>query len=151
MGGFVPSAEDDLHRFQAESALVSVVEDEVEPSLPVEVEKEKAHEGKKEKKDKGKAIAAEALPTVNVATRSATKAAAEASAPNVTRFGSPSMGPLMLIEPPSHNEAPVSQLPPKVRKKKAVAPDACVTSSGLISMSFLIENADMEALILTYM
>ena len=61
------------------------------------------------------------------------------------------MGPLTLVEPPSHSEASVSQLPPEVRKRKGVASDASVTFSGLISMSSLIENMDTEALIFAYM
>ena len=102
------SAEDDLHCSLAESAPVGI-EDEVEPLLPVEVEKEKTKKGKKGKKGKGKAVVAEAPSTANVATRSVTKAAAEASAaPNVMGVGSPSMGPLVLVEPPSQSEAPIS-------------------------------------------
>ena len=152
VGGFVPSMENDLHCFLAESAPVSIVEDKVEPSPVVEVEKEKIEKAKKGKKGKGKATATEALSTANVATRSATKAVAEASAAlDVTGVGSPSMGPFPVIEPPSQSEALVSQLPPKVRKRKAVAPDASVTSLGLIFVSSLIEIADMEFLILAYM
>ena len=148
----MPSMENDLHRLFAKSAPVSVVEDEVELSPVVEVEKEKTEKAKKGKKGKGKAAAAEAPSTANVATCSATKVAAEASAaPDVTGLGSPSMEPLLLVEPSSQSEALVSQLPPKVRKRKAVAPDASITFSGLISMSSLIENTDMESLVLTYM
>ena len=39
---------------------------------------------------------------------------------------------------------------PSLRKRKAVASDASVTSSGAISISILIENADMEDLIKVY-
>ena len=152
VGGFVSSMEIDLHRSIVESAFLGAVEDEVEPSPAVEVEKEKIEKAKKGKKSKGKAAAAGAPSTANVATRSATKAAAKASAAlDMTGVGSPSMGPLPLVEPPSQSEAPVSQLPPEVRKRKAVAPDASVTSSSLISVSSLIENVDMESLILAYM
>ena len=148
----MPSIENDLHRFLAKSAPVSVVEDEVEPSPIVEVEKAKTKKAKKGKKGKSKAAAAEDPSTTNVATCSATKAAAEASAaPDVMGVGSPSMEPLLLVEPSSQSEALVSQLPPKIQKRKVVALDASVTSSGLISMSFLIENVDMESLILAYM
>ena len=42
VGGFVPSAKADLHYSLTKSAPVSAVEDEVEPSPLVEVEKEKA-------------------------------------------------------------------------------------------------------------
>ena len=150
--GFVPSMENDLLRFFAESTPVSIVEDEVESSLAVEVEKEKTKKAKKGKKGKGKAAEAEAPSIANFTTRSATKVATEVSAtPNVTGVGSPSMGPFLLVEPPSQSEALVSQLPPEVQKRKAVAPDASVTSLSLISVSSLIENANMESLILTYM
>ena len=109
VGGFVPSMENDLHRSLAESAPVGVIEDEVEPSSAVEVEKEKTEKAKKGKKGKDKAAATEALSTDNVATRSETNAAAEAfAAPDVTRVGSPSMGPLPIVEPPSQSEASVS-------------------------------------------
>ena len=152
MEGSVPSMENNLHRSLAKCAPIGVVEDKVEPSPAVEVEKEKIEKAKKGKKGKGKVAAAEAPSTANVATRSATKATAEAStALDVTGVGSPSMSPLPVAKPPSQSEAPISQLPPNVRKKKAVAPDASVTSSGLISVSSLIENADMESLILAYM
>ena len=148
----MPSMEDDLYCSLAESALISIVEDEVEQSPLVEVEKEKTEKAKKGKKGKGKAVAVEASSTANVATHSTTKAAAEVSAaPDVTGVGSLSMGLLLLVEPPSQREASVSQLPLEVRKRKVVAPDASVTSSGLIFVSSLIENADMEALILAHM
>ena len=50
VGGFVPSIENDLHRFLAESAPLSVVEDKVEPSSIVEVEKEKTEKAKKKRR-----------------------------------------------------------------------------------------------------
>ena len=152
VGGFVPSMENDLHCSLAKSAPVGVVEDEVEPSPVMEVEKEKIEKAKKRKKGKGKATVAEAPSIANVATCSTTKAPSESSAaPNVMGVGSLSMEPLSLVKPPSQSEAPVSQLPPEVRKRKVVALEASVTSSGLISVSSLIENADMESLILAYM
>ena len=151
VGGFVPSMENDLYHFLTESAPISVVEDEVEPLPVVEVQKEKIEKATKGKKGKGKAAATEAPSIANVATRSATKVAAETSAaPDMTGVGSPSMGPLPLVEPSSQSEALISEVPPEVQKKKAIAPDASVTSSGLISVSSLIENADMESLILAY-
>ena len=115
----MPSAEDNLHCSLAENAHVSTVE-----QLPsVEVEKEKA------KKDKDKARAAEAPSTANVATRFATKVAAEASAiRDVIGVGSLFVGPLALVEPLTHSEASVSQLLSEVRKRKVVAPNASVTS-----------------------
>ena len=149
VGGFVPSMENDLHRSLSECAPIGVVDDEVEPSPAVEVEKEKIKKAKKGKKGKGKPAPAEAPSTANVATRSTTKAVVEASAaPDVMVVGIPCVRPLSVVEPPSLSEAPVSQLPPEVRKRKVVAN---VTSSGLIFVSSLIENADMESLILTYM
>ena len=151
VGGFVPSMENDLHRFLAQSAPIGVVEVEVEPSPAVKVEKEKTKKAKKGKKGKGKAAPVEAPSTANVATCSGTKAAAEASpALDVTGVGSPSMRPLPVVEPSSQSEALISQLPPEVQKRKAVAPDASVTSLGLISVSSLVENADMESIILAY-
>ena len=151
VGRFVPSTEDNLHHALAKSAPISIVEDKVESSLPVEVEKEKAQKGKKGKKDKGKATAGEAPSIANVATRSTIKAGAKAyDAPNVTRVGSPSMGPPVLVEPPSQSEAPVLQLPSEVQKRKAIALDA-LSPPRASSLSSLIENTDMEALILAYM
>ena len=109
VGGFMPSMENDLHRFLVENAPVSVVKDEVEPSLAVEVEKEKKKKAMKGKKDKGKAPIAKTPSTANAATCSATKATTEVSAaPDVTGVGSPSMGPLPLLELPSQSEASVS-------------------------------------------
>ena len=100
----MPSAEDDLHPSFAKSAPISAVEDEVEPSLLVDLKKEKAENGKKGKKDKGKATATEAPSINNVTTRFATKVAVEASAtPDVTEVGSPFVGPLTLVESPSYN------------------------------------------------
>ena len=58
VGGFVPSMENDLHRPLAKCAPVGVVEDKVEPSPAVEVEKEKTEKAKKGKKGKGKAALA---------------------------------------------------------------------------------------------
>ena len=80
-------------------------------------------------------------------TRSTTKAVAEASAaPISTAVGSPSTLPSMVLAVASQSEATV----PSLQKRKAVAPDASVTSSGAIPISVLIENADMEDLIKVY-
>ena len=99
VGGFVPSMENDLHRSLAKCAPIGVVEDEVEPSPAMEVEKEKTEKAKKGKMDKGKAAPTEAPSTANVATCSATKAVADASAaPDMTGIGSPSMRPLLVVE-----------------------------------------------------
>ena len=53
VGGFVPSMENDHHRFLAKSAPISVVEDEVQPSAMVEVEKEKTSQEGKEGQGQG--------------------------------------------------------------------------------------------------
>ena len=50
VGGFVPSMENDLYQPLAESTLISVVEDEVEPLPAVEVEKEKTEKPRKERR-----------------------------------------------------------------------------------------------------
>ena len=63
-----------------------------------------------------------------------------------TAVGSPSALPSMVLAVASQSEATV----PSMRKRKAVAPDASVTSSGAIPISVLIENADMEDLIKVY-
>ena len=85
--------------------------------------------------------------TALVVTRSATKAAAEAStAPVSTTVGSLSALPSMVLEVASQSEAIV----PSLRKRKAVAPDASITSSGAIPIFVLIENLDMEDLIKVY-
>ena len=52
----------------------------------------------------------------------------------------------MVLAVASQSEATV----PSLRKRKALAPDASVTSSGAIPISVLIENADMEDLIKVY-
>ena len=151
VGGFLPSMENDLHRSLAGTS-VGIVDDKFELLPIVEVEKERIEKAKKGKKGKGKAAPAKAPSTTNVATRSTTKVAAEASAAvDVTGVGSHFVRPLPVVEPPSQSEAPLSQLPPEVRKRKAVALDASVTSSGLIFVSSLIENPDKESLILAYM
>ena len=52
----------------------------------------------------------------------------------------------MVLAVASQNKATV----PSLRKRKAMAPDASVTSSGAIPISVLIENADMEDFIKVY-
>ena len=101
--------------------------------------------GKKAKE--GAASEPAAQSTAVVVTRSATKAAAEASAaPISAAVGSPSALPSMVLAVASQSEATI----PSLWKRKAVAPDASVTSSGAIPISVLIENADMEDLIKVY-
>ena len=107
--------------------------------------KPKRVRGKKAKD--GAASEPAAQSTALVVTRSATKAAAKAlAAPVSTAVGSPSALPSMVLAVASQSEATV----PSVQKRKAVAPDASVTSSGAIPISVLIENADMEDLIKVY-
>ena len=107
--------------------------------------KPKRVRGKKAKD--GAASEPAAQSTTLVVTRSATKAAAEASTtPVSTVVGSPSTLPSMVLAVASQSKATV----PSLRKRKAVAPDASVTSSGAILISVLIENADMEDLIKVY-
>ena len=107
--------------------------------------KSKRVRGKKAKD--GAASEPAAQSTALVVTCSATKVAAEASAaPVSTAVGSPSALPSMVLAVASQSEATV----PSLRKRKAVAPDASVTSSGAIPISVLIENADMEDLIKVY-
>ena len=107
--------------------------------------KPKRLRGKKAKD--GAASEPAAQSTALVVTRSATKAAAEASAvPVSTAVGSPSALPSMVLAVASQSEATV----PSLRKRKAVAPDASVTSSGAIPIYVHIENADIEDLIKVY-
>ena len=107
--------------------------------------KPKRVRGKKAKDGAASELATQS--TALVVTRSATKAAAEASAaPISTAVGSPSALPSMVLAVASQSEASI----PSLRKRKAVAPDARVTSSGAIPISFLIENADREDLIKVY-
>ena len=107
--------------------------------------KPKRVRGKKAKDGAASEPAAQSMALV--VTRSATKAAAEASAaPVSTAVGSLSALPSMVLAVASQSEATV----PSLRKRKAVAPDASVTSSGAIPIYVLIENADMEDLIKVY-
>ena len=107
--------------------------------------KPKRVRGKKAKD--GTASEPTAQSTALVVTHSATKAAAEASAtPVSTAVGSPFALPSMVLAVASQSEATV----PSLRKRKAVAPDASVTSSSAIPISVLIENVDMEDLIKVY-
>ena len=107
--------------------------------------KPKRNRGKKAKD--GAASEPAAQSTALVVTRSATKVVAEASAAHVsTVVDSPSALPSMVLAIASQSEATV----PSLRKRKAVAPNASVTSSSAILVSVLIENADMEDLIKVY-
>ena len=102
--------EDNLHHSLFKIAPVAVVEDDIEPLPPVEVEKdkgEKEDKGKKDekekkgKKDKGKATTPVAPSTANVATRSATKAMVKASAtPNTRGLEHLLLGLLRLLHRP---------------------------------------------------
>ena len=107
--------------------------------------KPKRVRGKKAKD--GAASEPAAQSTVLVVTRSTMKAAVEALAtPVSTAVGSPSALPSMVLAVASQSKAIV----PSLRKRKAVAPDASVTSSDAIPISVLIENADKEDLIKVY-
>ena len=144
--GFTPPGEEALFSSLSSIAPVETVpEEEEEAAQPTQVVKPKRIRGKKAKE--GAASEPAAQSTVPVVTRSATKAAAEASAaPISAAVGSPSTLPSMVLVVASQSEATV----PSLRKRKAVAPDASVTSSGAIPISVLIENADMEDLIKVY-
>ena len=85
--------------------------------------------------------------TAIVVTCSTTKATTEASTALVSAaIGGPSMVPSMVLVVASQSEAII----PSLRKRKAVVPDASVTSSGAILISILIENVDMEDLTKIY-
>ena len=128
--------------------LIELEKDEDEPKEPEEAVAEKETQEKAKKGKKGDNIGSAPKPQAlqaKVSTRSASKAAAEASAaPSTTRVGSPCVAPSMVVTVPSQSEATV----PSLRKKKVAAPDASVTSS--VPIYILIENADMEELIKTH-
>ena len=142
--GFTPPGEEALFSSLSSIAPVEAVPEE-EAAQPAQVVKPKRVRGKKAKE--GAASEPAAQSTALVVTRSATKAAVEASAaPISTAVGSPSALPSMVHAVASRSEATV----PSLRKRKAMAPDASVTSSGAIPISVLIENVDMEDLIKVY-
>ena len=102
----MPPTEDDLHHSLAKVALVAIVEDDVELSPPVEVEKEKEENSEKDEKEKGKATAKVTPSTANITTRSTTKVSVEVStAFDVMEVGSPFVEILALVVPPSYNNA----------------------------------------------
>ena len=143
--GYTPPGEEVLFSSLSSITLVEAVPEEEEASQPAQVVKPKRIQGKKAKD--GTAIEPSAQSTTLVVTRSATKAVAEASAaPVSTVVGSPSALPSMVLAVASQSEATV----PSLRKRKAVAPDASVTSFSAIPISVLIENVDMEDLIKVY-
>ena len=143
--GFTPLGEEALFSSLSSIAPVEAVPEEEEAAQPAQVVKPKRVRGKKAKD--GAASKPAAQSTTLVVTRSATKATAEVSAtPVSTAIGSPSALPSMVLAVASQSEATVLSL----RKRKAVAPDASVTSSGAIPISVLIKNADMEDLIKVY-
>ena len=107
--------------------------------------KPKRARGKKAKD--GTSVEPATQSTTLVVTCFATKAAAEASAAPVSvALGSLSAVPSIVLAVAFQSEATILLL----QKKKAVAPDASVTSSGAIPISVLIENVDMEDLIKVY-
>ena len=143
--GFTPLGEEALFSSLSSIALVEGVPEEEEATQPVQVVKPKRIRGKKAKDGAASEFAAQS--TALVVTRSALKAAAEASvAPVSTAIGSSSALPSMVLAVASQSEATV----PSLRKRKAVAPDASVTSFGAIPISLLIKNTDMEDLIKVY-
>ena len=143
--GFTPPGDEALFSSLSSIAPIEAVPKEEEAAQPAQVVKPKRIRGKKAKD--GAASEPTDQSTALVVTRSATKAAAEASAAHVsTVVGSPSALPSMVLAVASQSKATV----PSLRKRKAVAPDASVTSSGAIPISVLIENMDMEDLIKVY-
>ena len=143
--GFMPPREEALFSSLSSIAPVEAVPEEEEASQPAQVVKPKRVRGKKAKD--GVASEPPAKSTALVVTRSTMKVAAKASAALVsTVVGSPSALPSMVLAVASQSEATV----PSLRKRKAMALDARVTSSGAIPISVLIENADMEDLIKVY-
>ena len=143
--GFTPPGEEALFSSLSSIAPVEAVPEEEEVAQPAQVVKPKRIRGKKAKEGAASELAAQS--TALVVTSSATKAAAEAlAAPISAVVGSPSTLPSMVLAVASQSDATISSL----RKRKAVAPDASVTSSGAIPISVLIENADMEDLIKVY-
>ena len=143
--GYTPPGEEALFSSFSSIAPVEAVPEEEEAPQRAQVVKPKRVQGKKAKD--GAASEPTAQSTALVVTRSAMKAAAKASAAHVSIVvGSPSALPSMVLAVASQSEATV----PSLRKRKVVAPDASVTSSGAIPISVLIENADMEDLIKVY-
>ena len=143
--GFTPPREEALFSSLSSIAPIEAILEEEKAAQPAQVVKPKRVWGKKAKD--GAASEPAAQSTTLVVTRSTTKAAAEASAaPISTAVGSPSALPSMVLAVASQSEATI----PSLRKRKAVAPDASVTSSGAIPISVLIENANMEDLIKVY-
>ena len=143
--GYTPPGEEALFSSLSSIAPVEAVSEGEEAPQPAQVVKPKRVWGKKAKD--GTTIKPTAQSTTLVVTRSATKVAAEASAALVsTAVGSPSALPSMVLAVASQSEATV----PSLRKRKAVAPDASITSSGAIPIFVLIKNVDMEDLIKVY-
>ena len=126
-------------------APIEAIADKEEDAQPAQVVKLKRARGKKVKDSTSTEPAAQS--TALIITRSTTKAAAKASvAPISAAVGSPSVVPSMVLALASQSEVTI----PSLRKRKAVASDASVTSSGTIPISVLIKNVDMEDLIKVY-
>ena len=143
--GYTPPGEEVLFSSLSSIALVEAISEEEEASELSQVVKPKRVWGKKAKD--GTAIELAAQSTALVVTHSATKATVEAStAPVSTVVGSPSALPSMVLAVASQSEDTL----PSLRKRKALALDASVTSSGAIPISVLIKNVDMEDLIKVY-
>ena len=143
--GFTPPGEEVLFSSLSSVASVEVVVDEDEAAQPAQVEKPKRAWRKKANVGTVAELASQS--TALVVTRSITKATAKASVAHLsTTVGNPSTVPSMVLAVASQSKATV----PSLQKRKVVAPDASITSSGSISISILIENVDMEDLIKVY-
>ena len=147
--GYIPPSEKALHAtLNAEAPLQIVV---YEPSVQEETEKEtsKATKGKKESKGKkepkgkkGKTVdtpSGTPASQTTISTRSATKAAVEASAAPII-VGSPSIPLVSVVPAPSYSAATA---PAFTRKRKALAAATSATSSEATSTYTLIENVYM--------
>ena len=142
--GFTPLGKEALFSFLSIIAPIEAVADE-EGTQSTQVAKPKRARGKKAKDGTSTKPATQS--TALVVTRLATKAVAKAfAAPVSAVVGSPSMVPSMVLVVASQSEATI----PSLWKRKAMAPDASITSSGAIPISILIENVDMKDLIKVY-
>ena len=143
--GFTPPGEKAHFSSLSSIALVEAVADEEEATQLVQEVKPKRVRRKKAKD--ATAIEPAAQSTAPVVTYSATKAAAKAfAAPISVAVGSPSAVPSIVLVVASQGKAIV----PSLQKRKVVALDASITSSGAIPIFVLIKNVDMEDLIKVY-
>ena len=142
---YTPPGEEALFSSLSNIAPVEAVPEEEEALQPAQVVKPKRVRGKKAEDGTATELAAQSIALVVIC--SATKAVAEASAaPVSTVVDSPSALSSMVLAVASQSKATI----PSLRKRKAMAPDASITSSSAIPISVLIENVDMEGLIKVY-